>query len=89
MSRGKALLINPAYLGEMVVGCTLLAASGVYVPHVPLLAITLTAFRCEFVDSAFGMVLDGYQSAYGGRAPRRATENPHSIAAVRRQSADG
>ncbi len=47
--------INPAYLGAVVLGCALLVAAGVYVPRTSLLAITLAAFVCEFVDSAFGM----------------------------------
>jgi len=47
--------INPAYLGTVALGCALLVAAGVYAPRPSLLAITLTAFLCEFVDSAFGM----------------------------------
>ena len=47
--------INPAYLGAVVFGCALLVAAGVYVPRTSMLAITLAAFVCEFVDSAFGM----------------------------------
>ena len=47
--------INPAYLGAVVLGCVLLVAAGVYVPRTSLFAITLAAFLCEFVDSAFGM----------------------------------
>jgi uncharacterized membrane protein YfcA len=47
--------INPAYLGAVALGCALLVATGVYVPRTSLLAITLVAFVCEFVDSAFGM----------------------------------
>ena len=39
----------------MLLGCALLVAAGVYVPRTSLLAITLAAFVCEFVDSAFGM----------------------------------
>jgi uncharacterized protein len=47
--------INPAYLGAVVLACVLLAAAGLYVPRPSLLVITLAAFACEFVDSAFGM----------------------------------
>ncbi|MGC9983748.1 MAG: sulfite exporter TauE/SafE family protein [Polyangia bacterium] len=47
--------INPAYLAAVALGCALLVAAGVYVPHTSLFAISLAAFMCEFVDSAFGM----------------------------------
>jgi len=47
--------INPAYLGAVALGCAVLVAAGVYAPRPSLLAITVAAFGCEFVDSAFGM----------------------------------
>jgi uncharacterized protein len=47
--------ISPAYLGAVALSCALLVAAGVYAPRPSLLGITLAAFLCEFVDSAFGM----------------------------------
>jgi uncharacterized membrane protein YfcA len=47
--------INPAYLAAVALGCAPLVAAGVYVPRTSLFAISLAAFMCEFVDSAFGM----------------------------------
>jgi len=47
--------INPAYLGAVALGCVLLVTAGLYAPRPALLAISLMAFLCEFVDSAFGM----------------------------------
>jgi uncharacterized membrane protein YfcA len=55
MASARRSWINPAYLGAVVLGCVLLVAAGVYVPRTSLFAITLAAFVCEFVDSAFGM----------------------------------